>query len=58
MRVPNPERTFLEMDELACLLDVAGAQEEVAKLGIEPRTPRFSEDHEIRGLVSDLRDFF
>jgi len=34
VRVPKPERTFLEMDELAGLLDVAGAQEEVARLGM------------------------
>lgn len=27
MRVPKPERTFLEMDELALLLDAAGAQD-------------------------------
>jgi hypothetical protein len=27
VRVPKPKRTFLEMDELACLLDVAGEQE-------------------------------
>jgi integrase len=28
VRVPKPDRTFLEMDELACLLDAASAQEE------------------------------
>jgi integrase len=28
IRVPKPDRTFLEMDELACLLDTASAQEE------------------------------
>ncbi len=27
IRVPKPNRTFLEMDELACLLDAAAAQE-------------------------------
>jgi integrase len=27
VRVPKPKRTFLEMDELACLLDVAAEQE-------------------------------
>jgi integrase len=27
IRVPKPSRTFLEMDELACLLDVAAAQD-------------------------------
>ncbi len=28
VRVPKPNRTFLEMDELACLLDAASAQEQ------------------------------
>ncbi len=28
VRVPKPNRTFLEMDELACLLDAAAAQEQ------------------------------
>jgi hypothetical protein len=27
VRVPKPERTFLEMDELALLLDAAGARD-------------------------------
>jgi len=30
VRVPKPSRTFLEMDELAALLEAAGAQDEPA----------------------------
>jgi integrase len=32
VRVPKPERTFLEMDELALLLEAAGAQDEPLRL--------------------------
>jgi integrase len=31
VRVPKPNRTFLEMDELAALIDAAGAQDEPAR---------------------------
>ncbi|MCW3019032.1 MAG: integrase family protein, partial [Solirubrobacterales bacterium] len=38
VRVPKPERTFLEMDELALLLDAAGAQDRPLQDG-EPDQP-------------------
>ncbi|MHB2001481.1 MAG: tyrosine-type recombinase/integrase [Solirubrobacteraceae bacterium] len=38
VKVPKPERTFLEMDELALLLDAAGAQDLPLQVG-EPERP-------------------
>ena len=40
VRVPKPKRTFLEMDELACLLDVAGEQEVPLPAGASASRPR------------------
>ena len=34
------------------------AKDEMARLGIEPRTPRFSDGRENPWLTTDLQDFF
>ena len=39
VRVPKPRRTFLEMDELACLLDVAAEQDMPLPPGALPADP-------------------
>jgi len=35
-----------------------GTKDEMARLGIEPRTPRFSDGGENPWLTTDLQDFF
>jgi integrase len=39
IRVPKPKRTFLEMDELACLLDAAAEQDRPLPPGPQTRLP-------------------
>ena len=38
VHIPKPNRTFLEMDELACVLDAAAKQDRTVDPAVTPRT--------------------